>query len=130
MKIYCGKNRKGVWKASLDESKVRKFDDVFESEVEMIHNDKVYLIRTYYGFDYGMQSMYDVVKYVRQAFHSVSAAKKNDIWKERENLAKESPEKYHVTPFSIATDDFGYPFTFGDAMAGNFNMQIIGVKVI
>lgn len=130
MKIYCGKNRKGVWKASLDESKVRKFDDVFESEVETIHNDKVYLIRTYYGFDYGVQSIYDVVKYVPQVFHSVLAAKKNDIWKEREKLAKENPEKYHVTPFSIATDDFGEPFMYGDAMAGNFNMQIISVRVV
>lgn len=117
-------------RASLDESKVRKFDDVFESEVETIHNDKVYLIRTYYGFDYGVHSIYDVVKYVPQAFHSVLAAKKNDIWKEREKLAKENPEKYHVTPFSIATDDFGEPFMYGDAMAGNFNMQIVSVRVV
>lgn len=43
MKLYCGKNRKGVWKASLDESKVSKFSDVFESDVETIHNDKVYI---------------------------------------------------------------------------------------
>ena len=58
------------------------------------------------------------------------AAKKSDEWKAREKEAKENPDKYHITPFSIASDDYGEPFTFGDVMAGKFNMAIIGVKVI
>lgn len=118
----------------MDESKLYMFGDVFECEVETIHNDKVYMIKTYYGYDYNFDSMKnpisDVVEYVYQLYHSVSAAKKNDIWKGREKLAKESPEKYHVTPFSIASDSFGTPFTYGDIMEGNFNTEIIGVKVI
>lgn len=134
MKIYCGKNRKGVWKASLDETKLSKFDRVFESEVETIHNDKVYMIQTYYGFDYNYGSsfnpIYDVVRHVPELFHSVSAAKKNKIWEERENLAKEEHEKYHITPFSIASDDFGEPFVYGDVMQDKFNMKIIGIKII
>ena len=136
MKIYCGRNRKGVWKASLDRSKLCFFDDVFESEIDVIHNNKVYMIKTYYGFEYdyswgnGSSSIFDVVKYVFTVFHSVSAAKKHNMWKEREILAKKEPKNYHVTPFSIATDDGGVPFTYGDAMADNFNMQIITVKLI
>ena len=118
----------------MDESKLYKFADVFECEVETIHNDKVYMIKTYYGFDYNFGSMTspirDVVEYVHQLYHSVSAAKKNDIWKEKEKLVKENPEKYHVTPFSIASDSCGVPFWYGDVMEGNFNMEIIGVKVI
>lgn len=132
MKIYCGRNRKGVWKASLEEEKLSRFEDVFESEVETVHNNKVYMIQTYYGYDYAydFSSMNDVIKHVYELFHSVSAAKKHDAWKKREQLAKENPEKYHVTPFSIASDDFGEPFTYGDAMNGKFNMEIIGVRVI
>lgn len=134
MKIYCGQNRKGVWKASLDETKLRKFDRVFESEVDTIHNSKVYMIQTYYGFDYNYGSfgnpIYDVIKHIPELFHSVSAAKKNEIWKERENIAKARPEEFHIDPFSIASDDFGVPFVYGDVMKGKFNMKIIGIKVI
>lgn len=132
MKIYCGKNRKGVWKASLDESKIRKFDDIFESEIETIHNDKVYMIQTYYGYDYNwsLGDMYDVIKTIPKAFYSVSTAKKYTVWKEREENAKRNPKNFHVSPFSIASDNYGDPFLFGDVMEDKFNMKIIGVKVI
>lgn len=134
MKVYCGKNRKGVWKASLDRSKLYRFDDVFECEVDCIHNNKLYIIQTYYGFDYNYYSesnpIYNDTRYVHQLYHSVSAAKKNDIWKHREELSKESPDQYHVTPFSIASDHGGEPFIYGDVMEGKFNMKIISVKVI
>lgn len=38
--------------------------------------------------------------------------------------------EYHITPFSIALDDFGEPFVYGDIMQDKFNMKIIGIKVI
>lgn len=90
------------------------------------------MIQTYYGYDYAydFSSMNNVVKHVCELFHSVHAAKKNEVWKNREQLAKEKPDEYHVTPFSIASDDFGKPFIYGDAMSGKFNMEIIGVRVI
>jgi len=114
MKLFCGRNKKGVWKASLDEAKVAKFDKVFETEVDTIHNNKVYLIKKYHGFDYNYgsatNSIYDVMKYVHKLYHSVSAAKKDKVWKEKEQRAYENPKDYHVTPFSIASDDFGHPF--------------------
>lgn len=134
MKLYCGRNRKGVWKASFDEEKLSRFEDIFESEVEAVHNNKVYMIHTYYGFDYNYGSkinpIFDIDRYVFQIFHSVHAAKKHEVWKKRAQLAKEKPDEYHVTPFSIASDDFGEPFIYGDAMSGKFNMEIIGVRVI
>lgn len=134
MKLYCGRNRKGVWKASFDKEKLLRFKDVFESEVETVHNNKVYMIHTYYGFDYNYGSkinpIFDVIRYVDQLFHSVHAAKKHEVWKKREETAMEKPEEYHVAPFSIASDDFGEPFTYGDVMEGKFNMEIIGVRVI
>lgn len=133
MKLYCGRNRKGVWKASFDEQKIEKFYPMFESEVETFHNNTVYMIRTYYGYDYDFTEgggISDCYQYVYELFHSVSAAKKHQIWKERERLAKENPEKYHITPFSIASDDSGEPFDYGDAMCGKFNMEIFRVRVI
>jgi len=75
-------------------------------------------------------SIFDVTTYVRQLFHSVMSAKKCDIWEEKERLSKENPEEYHVTPISIASDDFGEPFICGDCFSGKFNMEIIGVRVI
>lgn len=130
MKLYCGRNRKGVWKASLDESKVERLDSLFETEVETIHNNKVYMIKVHRGYDYGYSSIYDVTNYVYQLFHSVHAAKKNEVWQKNEKLAKEKPSEFHVTPFSIASDDYGSPFISGDVMEGKFNMEIIGVRVI
>lgn len=134
MKLYCGKNKKGVWKASEDESKLAKFSSVFESDVETVHGNRVYMIRIYYGFDYNYGSMtnpiYDVINVCHKLFHSVHAAKKADVWKEREKLVKEKPDEYHVTPFSIASDDGGSPFIYGDVMGDKFNMEIIPIRVI
>lgn len=126
--VYCGKNKRGVWKASLDRSKIWKYDDQFECNLEKVH-DKVYMLTVYYGFDYGVSTIYDVIKH-SPLYHSMSAAKKDGFWVAKEKLAKENPDKYHVTPYSIASDDCGVPFTYGDSMDGNFNMKIIGIKLI
>lgn len=134
MKLYCGRNREGIWKASLDESKMDKFSDAFESNIDVIHNNKVYMIKTYHGYNYSRGSipefMYDVETREEQLFNSLESARKSDTWKEKEKLAKDKPQRYHVTPFSIASDDFGKPFICGDCVFGKFNMEIIGVEVI
>lgn len=137
MKVYVGRNHKGTYKASLDKEKLAKFDNVFETELPIIHNNKVFIIKTYYGYDYeyGFGTCYgshirDVVTVVTTAFHSVTSAKKSKTWKTKEKLAKENPEKFHVTPFSITSDDCGSPFICGDTMLGMFNMEIIAVRLI
>lgn len=132
MTVYVGRNRKGVWKASLDYEKIKNFDCLREADLPVVH-DKVYMIRIYYGYDYDYysesQPIRDDVKYSYEVYHSVSSLKKSDFWKEKERLAKENPDKYHVTPFSIASDHHGKPFLYGDVMEGMFNMEIISVKV-
>lgn len=131
MKVYWGRNWRGIWKASTDRDKVKNLGCLFESDIPCIHNDKVYIIKVYYGFDYGKYQMYDVDDYEEQVYHSIASAKKNsEIWKKKEALVKENPSKYHVTHYSIASDAFGEPFLYGDVMEGNFHMKIIGVKVI
>lgn len=136
MKVYYGQNKKGTWLASLDEEKLAKFNTVYSCDLDVIHNNKVYMIKTYYGFDYtygtsiyGGSSIYDVIAY-SGIYHSILSAKKSKIWSEREKLAKKYPEDYHVDNLSIASDDYGEPFIYGDCFAGKFNMKIIRVKVI
>lgn len=133
MKLYYGKTRKGYWLASTNESKL-KMPEVFVSEVKTVNNNKVYMATIYKGFDYNYGSttnaIYDVINHTK-LYHSVSELKKEcTLWIEAEKLAKENPKEYHVTGFSIASDDCGEPFDFGDCMSGKFNIKIIAVKVI
>ena len=130
MKIYCGRNRKGMWKASLDEEKLSRFEDVFESEVETIHNNKVYMIRVYRGYEYQGDEIKDVYGYIRKAFHSVSSAKKHKRWRELEELVKRFPDYYYRTSRTIASDDDGVPFTYGSVSIGGFRAEIIVINVI
>lgn len=134
MKIYCGKNSKGVWIASLDAAKMKNCNDAFESEIETVCDNKVYMIQIYYGFTFNLgltgNPICNAVSYVPQAYHSVLAAKEDDIWKAKENLAKKDPENFHITELSIASDDYGKPFTFGASIQDKFNMKIFSVKVI
>ena len=92
------------------------------------------MIKTYYGFDYNYGStinpISDVIEYDFNLYHSVGAAKKSKLWSDRERLATEKPEDFHVTPFSITTDDGGSPFIYGDAMGGNYNISIYPVRVL
>ena len=131
IKLYYGKTKKGYWLASKDESKL-KMPQVYDCEVETIHNNKVWMLRVYKGFDYNYANggIYDDVIYSK-LYHSLSKLKKdNETWKEAERLAKENPKKYHVTPFSIASDDYGEPFMYGDCFQGKFNIKAIQIKVI
>lgn len=130
--LYYGKNRRGEWKASLDFEKVSKFQELRECEVETIHGNRVYMIRTYRGFDYSWgitSSIVDVVS-VSKLFHSVHAAKKAEVWTKAASVAKANPDDFHVDAFSIASDDGGAPFITGDVMEDKFNMTIIPVRVI
>lgn len=134
MKVYCGKNRRGVWKASLDKNKLRKFTDVFECYADVINNGKLYMVETYHGFYYNYGSTLTGLKeeltYEFKLYSSVSAARKSNTWKEKERIAKENPDKYHVTHFYIASDSCGEPFEHGNVMENKFNTKIIGVRVI
>ena len=130
MKIWFGRNRKGQWKASLTPDRLKKFDILMEGEVPAVHDNRLWMIKVYQGFSYGGGSIYDNAYVVQDVFHSVNSAKKSEQWQEKASLAKEEPKKYHVTDFSIASDDHGEPFVFGECEDGKFNMEIFPIRVI
>ena len=47
MKIYCGRNRKGKWKASLNRENIIKFQDIFETDILQINGNRVWMIKLY-----------------------------------------------------------------------------------
>lgn len=128
--VYFGRNRRDVWKASLDRSKVCKMDDFDSVEVEkdQLHNNKMYMVTVYRGCDYSDCDIVNVSGHT-SLYASVNKAKHSDMWKEAMAEYKKAPKNFHRTDISIASDDEGKPFTFGDAMQGMFSMKIIGVRV-
>ena len=137
MKIYCAQNARGRWKASKTYKKIsRKLNNFMVTEIDdyLVH-DKVYLVEIYYGFDYNYDSMvnpiYNVIGHSNRVYYSINSLKMNDeIWKKYEKIAKEDPEHYHITDFSIASDYGGQPFEYGDVMEDKFNMRIINLKLL
>lgn len=133
--VWVGCNRKGVWKASANKYDLEKFDKLFIGGVNSIFNHKIYGIKIYYGYDYnygGKPAIFDVVNVIPRVFHSVTEAKKDSAWKEREELAKNKPLEYVVSDFGIASKDEwdGGEFLYGDVMEGRFNMRIFPIRVI
>ena len=135
MKVYCGRSKKGIWKASLDRSKIESLYLLFETDLEIVHS-KVYFIEVYYGYDYGLRAgttntyvLKDVISH-SQLYHSICSLKKNDkFWKEQMKAVEENPDDYIVTPVSIASNCNGQPFIYGDVMEDKFNARIIGVPI-
>ena len=132
IRVYYGRNRQGRWKASPIKSKIANFEDIhYEDISEPIHLNKLYMIRTYFGFDYDYSSGKIHERYAfSQLYHSVMAAKKDERWVEAETLAKRNPEGFLVGNRMISTNYGGEPFYDGDVMEGNFNTEIITVPVI
>lgn len=133
--IWIGKNRKGVYKASLDEDTLNRFEDVWCSSVKMVNNDRVYMIRVYRGYDYnygGNPAIYDVYTTCSQLFHSVTEAKKSKFYKEYLDKANEKPDDHIITNFGIACkEEFGDDeFLYGDVMENRWNLSIKPVRVI
>ena len=132
MKIFYGKNRRGIWRASLNEETMSRYSNGCYSEdnIPVLHNAKVYMVEVYCGFDYTSSGIRNVMSHSR-IFHSVMAAKKGSkLWKEYETEAKAHPELYFIDRVSIISNVNGEPFEYGDVMEGHISMKIIGVKVI
>ena len=133
--IWIGKNRRGVYKASLDEDTLNKFENVWCSSVKMVNNDRVYMISVYHGYDYnygGNPAIYDVHSTCSQLFHSVTEAKKSKFYNEYLKKAKENPDEHIITNFGIACKgDFeDDEFLYGDVMENKWNLSIKPVRVI
>ena len=132
IRVYYGRNRHGRWRASPIKSKVANFSDIsYEDISEPIHLNKLYMIKTYFGFDYDYSTGRVHNRYAySQLYHSVMAAKKDDRLIEAEMLANRNPEGFLVESRMISTNCGGEPFFDGDIMEGNFNTEIITVPVI
>ena len=131
MKVYYGKNRRGVWRAALNRDRLAKFDEVYSADLPEVH-DKVFMVQIYHGFDYNYNTggIFDVFQYGKTVHHSLRSLKKNDpLWLKNAALIKEHPGEYFVDDFTIATMVGGEPFTYGDAMGDDFNMKVISIKV-
>lgn len=132
MEIFYGKNKRGIWRASLNYDTIMKYTSgVYDTTtIPVLHNGKVYMILVYTGFDYTSGGIVDCVSHSK-VFHSVNACKKSDQWREYQKIAERDPENHIFDRVMIASkNSFGEPFEYGDCMEGKFNMKIIGVKVI
>jgi hypothetical protein len=132
MKIYYGRNRKGDYKASLNPERLAKFQDVKSVDIDekKFHN-RLFMVQLYLGYDYpgfGVE-IQNVLSYSRP-YHSVTAAKKDSLWKDKEKLLKENPNDYHSDDFFIASDDCGEPFSYGDCFQNMFRVSIIPIRII
>ena len=77
MKIFYGKNRRGIWRASLNEETISRYSNGCYSEdnIHVLHNAKVYMVEVYCGFDYTGSGIRNVIQH-SGIFHSIMAAKK------------------------------------------------------
>lgn len=83
-------------------------------------------LNIYYGFDYSMTSIYDVV-HEFGPFKNPDTLKKSKHWKNLLEKAQENPENFIVTNEMIASKDYDEPFIYGDVMEGLFRAEIIPV---
>lgn len=132
--IWCGKNRKGKYKASLNKKDLEKFENVFWSFVNQVNNNRVYMIYVYYGYDYNYGYNPGIVnseETVLECFHSVTEAKKSKKYLSAMEKVKANPDKFIVDKFTIVSiDEFGDPFVYDDVLEGLFNLKIFPVPVI
>ena len=76
MKLYYGKDVRGIYKASLNYDTIRRYSfdgNISSGDVPVIHNGKVYLIKTLYGTDPITNEM---VEATSGPYYSVSSAEK------------------------------------------------------
>ena len=86
-------------------------------------------IQVYHGFDYGRDSMYDVVNN-SNLFPSIEKAKETKLWKNVLNLVAEKPDEFNVYPNKICSRDFGTDdWYYGNVMEGKINAEIKRLRV-
>ena len=88
MKLYYGKDVRGIYKASLNYDTIRRYSsdgNISSGDVPVIHNGKVYLIKTLYGTDPITNEM---VEATTGPYHSVSSAEKSESWDHLKDIAR------------------------------------------
>lgn len=98
--LYYGKNKNGLFKASFDKTKLEKFSDVDDCQIneKMLHNNRLYMVVVYYG-KYHKDS---ITQYTRP-YTSVHSAKESFLWRWGLQNAR-SHQHYHISRFDITSD--------------------------
>ena len=88
MKLYYGKDMRGIYKASLNYDTLRHYSfnaNISSGAVPVIHNGNVYLIKTLFGTDPITNEM---VEATSGPYHSVSSAEKSESWDHLKDIAR------------------------------------------
>ena len=88
MKLYYGRDVRGIYKASLNYDTIRRYlfdGNISSGDVPVIHNGKVYLIKTLYGTDPITNEM---VEATSGPYYSVSSAEKSESWDQLKEIAR------------------------------------------
>lgn len=90
----------------------------------------VSMVNAYFGFDYGMVSMFDICH--RSRFYpSVEKAKSDKLWIESEQRSIAKPDEFNKHPLRICSKDiFGTDWIYGDFMEGNSCTDIVKYRVV
>lgn len=135
MKVYIGKDMRGILKASLNLDTIMKYSfdgNIQSGYVNTIHNGKIYMIHVYYGYDYVDQigEWIDVINDVGP-FHSVTSAVNSESWQTLEMVARHSDHRFiNKRGIISAVNADGSLYTRGDIRKDLFNAKIIGVQLI
>lgn len=128
--IFYGQTKNGKWRASKDRKKLRSVKTLFSQELQNV-TDHVYLVKTYYGYERTYRYDSDFLDRIRYSgiYPSIPELKKSEDWTKFEKIAVADPTEHIITDYSIASNDRGTPFVFGDIMLDMFNTKIVEVPI-
>lgn len=127
LKLYCGQDEQGVWKASRHLEALKGFTNIFSSDIDEVklQDNTVYMAVAYYGYGTIYDMLFDIVLYT-----SIDEARQEAEWKKLYEKAKALPNKYRVTPISISSINKGKAFEVGDTTKNGFQWRVIDVNLI
>lgn len=127
LKLYCGQDAHGVWKASKRLEALHNFTNIFSSDIDeaRLQDNTVYMAVAYYGYGTIYDMLFDIVLHT-----SIDEVRQEAEWKKLYEKAKALPNKYRVTPISISSINKGKAFEVGDTTKNGFQWRVIDVSLI
>ena len=140
--IYCIKTQKGNIKGDFvflnkeraeniaNEYTYQDYDVYVDSLVVPFVGKHLSYVDVYRGFDYGINSMYNVC-YNSELYPSVELAKQDVKWQQIEQLAINEPEEFNIYRDKICSKDiFEEDWFYGDVMEGKVSAEIKKIRVL
>lgn len=128
--IYLDKNTASMvaQHLNLNENTTQKYTEIEEDQFPFLKRN-AYYINAYFGFDYGMSSMYDITR-ISSLYHCHDAVFTDPLYKSLKERAISDPDNHIITLDQIASSDlFGDAWFYGDAMENKFNLKILKARV-